>query len=52
MVNYLLFFLRIEITKKVVIANNDKPAITIAIILLSLPFDTPVFGVSFFASCL
>ena len=52
MVNYLLFFLRIEIAKKIVIANNDNPAITIATILLSLPFDTPVFGVRFFVSCL
>ena len=52
MVNYLLFFLRIENIKNVVIANNNKPAITIVTILLSLPFDTPVFGVRFFASCL
>ena len=52
MVNYLLFFLRIEITKNVVIANNNKPAITIVIILLSLPFDTPVFGVRFSVLCL
>ena len=52
MVNYLLFFLRIEITKKVVIANNDKPATTTTTILLSLPFDTPVLGVRFFVSCL
>ena len=52
MVNYLLFFLRIEIAEKIVIANNDKPVIMIATILLSFPFETPVFGVRFFVSCL